>query len=48
VAAIEAALPAGVVVAGSSYRGVGVPDCIHQGELAAARVIETLASRIAV
>jgi hypothetical protein len=29
-------------VAGSSYRGVGVPDCIHQGELAATRVIAAL------
>lgn len=47
VAAIEAALPAGVVVAGSSYRGVGVPDCVHQGEQAAEQVIERLASRIA-
>ena len=47
VAAIEAALPAGVAVAGSSYRGVGVPDCVHQGEQAAEQVIERLASRIA-
>jgi oxygen-dependent protoporphyrinogen oxidase len=47
VAAIEAALPAGVVVAGSSYRGVGVPDCVHQGEQAAEQVIEKLTSRIA-
>ena len=47
VAAIETALPAAVVVAGSSYRGVGVPDCIHQGEQAAEQVIERLASRIA-
>jgi oxygen-dependent protoporphyrinogen oxidase len=42
VAAIEAALPADMAVAGSSYRGVGVPDCIHQGELAATRVIAAL------
>ena len=47
VAAIEAALPAGVVVAASAYRGVGVPDCVHQGEQAAEQVIERLASRIA-
>jgi oxygen-dependent protoporphyrinogen oxidase len=45
VAAIEAALPSGIVVAGSSYRGVGVPDCIHQGELAAAKIVETLKSK---
>lgn len=42
VAAIEAALPADMIVAGSAYRGVGVPDCIHQGELAAMRIIETV------
>ena len=35
VAALEAALPPGVVVAGSPYRGVGIPDCISQGRLAA-------------
>jgi oxygen-dependent protoporphyrinogen oxidase len=45
VAAIEAALPSGIVVAGSSYRGVGVPDCVHQGELAAAKIVETLKSK---
>jgi protoporphyrinogen/coproporphyrinogen III oxidase len=42
VAAIEAALPPGMAVAGSAYRGVGVPDCIHSGELAAQKVIEQL------
>ena len=45
VAAIEATLPPGTVVAGSSYRGVGVPDCIHQGELAATKIVETLRSK---
>ena len=35
VAAIEAVLPAGVVVAGASYRGIGVPACIADGERAA-------------
>ncbi len=29
--AIEAMLPAGVFVAGASYRGIGVPACIRQG-----------------
>src|SRR5699024_12047014 len=24
----------GVFIAGSSYNGVGIPDCIHQGEIA--------------
>lgn len=35
VARIEALLPTGVLLAGSSYRGIGVPDCIHQGQQAA-------------
>lgn len=42
VAAIEESLPPGIIVTGSAYRGVGVPDCIHQGELAAARIVEAL------
>ena len=32
VAAIEAALPPGLIVTGSPYRGIGVPDCVHQAE----------------
>jgi len=43
VEAIERALPAGVYVAGSSYHGVGVPDCVWQGQEAARRVIAALA-----
>jgi oxygen-dependent protoporphyrinogen oxidase len=39
VAAIESSLPLGLYVAGSSYRGVGVPDCIKQGQAAAGQVI---------
>jgi len=39
---IEALLPAGLWVAGSSYRGIGVPDCIRQGRQAADQVIEHL------
>jgi oxygen-dependent protoporphyrinogen oxidase len=40
VASIEAAMTAwpAVVLAGSSYRGVGLPDCVAQGQAAAARV----------
>ncbi|MFN2106742.1 MAG: protoporphyrinogen oxidase [Candidatus Promineifilaceae bacterium] len=34
VAAIEEALPPGVFVSGSPYRGIGVPDCVHQGQQA--------------
>jgi len=35
VAAIEAALPAGVVVAGAAYRGIGIASCVRQGRAAA-------------
>jgi oxygen-dependent protoporphyrinogen oxidase len=44
VAAIDAAMgqwPA-VTLAGASYRGVGLPDCIAQGQAAATRVAERL------
>ncbi|MGV3618405.1 MAG: protoporphyrinogen oxidase [Fimbriimonas sp.] len=42
IAAIEAALPKTVSLAGTSYRGVGVPDCLRQGREAAARIAESL------
>lgn len=45
VAAIEAVLPPGLLVTGSSYRGVGVPDCIKQGQAAAQQAVEFLAQR---
>lgn len=32
VAAIEATLPTGVYVTGSPYRGIGIPDCVHQAQ----------------
>lgn len=32
----------GLQLAGNAYRGVGIPDCIHSGELAAERVVEGL------
>jgi len=35
VAAIEAALPDGVVVAGAAYRGIGIASCVRQGRDAA-------------
>ena len=46
VAAIEAAMTAwpAVTLAGASDRGVGLPDCIAQGQAAAARVNAWLAS----
>lgn len=42
VAAIEAALPANISVAGTSYRGVGVPDCLRQGREAARKILERI------
>jgi oxygen-dependent protoporphyrinogen oxidase len=42
VEAIEAGLPAGLHVTGSPYRGIGLPDCIHQGQQTAARIAEQL------
>ena len=32
VEAIESALPPGLFVSGSPYRGIGIPDCVHQAE----------------
>lgn len=32
----------GLELAGNAYRGVGIPDCIHQGERAIERLIEQL------
>jgi oxygen-dependent protoporphyrinogen oxidase len=32
VQAIESGLPEGIFVTGSAYRGVGIPDCIKQGQ----------------
>lgn len=29
---IEAALPTGIYVTGSPYRGIGIPDCVHQAQ----------------
>ncbi|MCA0453154.1 MAG: protoporphyrinogen oxidase [Chloroflexi bacterium] len=45
IAAIEAALPHGLYVTGSSYRGIGVPDCITQGQNTASQVIADLLER---
>lgn len=42
VAAIEAALPAGLYVTGAAFRGVGMPDCVYQAELTATRLVEQL------
>ncbi|MDQ3757606.1 MAG: protoporphyrinogen oxidase, partial [Actinomycetota bacterium] len=37
---VERALPPGVVVAGAAYRGLGLPACIRQAQVAAARLLE--------
>jgi oxygen-dependent protoporphyrinogen oxidase len=39
---IEATLPDGIALAGSSYRGIAVPDCIRQGRAAARSAISAL------
>jgi oxygen-dependent protoporphyrinogen oxidase len=44
VAAIESGLPAGVYVTGSSYRGVGLPDCARSAKEVAERVGAQLAA----
>jgi oxygen-dependent protoporphyrinogen oxidase len=35
---IEKLLPKGLALAGSSYRGIAVPDCIHQGREVARKI----------
>lgn len=42
IAAIEQRCPPSIVLAGASYRGLGLPDCIAQGEAAAAAVLQTV------
>ncbi|WP_261665022.1 protoporphyrinogen oxidase [Deinococcus sp. Marseille-Q6407] len=44
-AAIRAALPQNVQVAGASFTGVGLPDCVHAGRSAARAVVEAAAGR---
>ena len=43
IAAIEQALPPGIHVTGSAYRGVGIPDCVKQSQDTVQRVAATLA-----
>ena len=42
VATIEAALPAGIVVTGSPYHGVGIPDIARSAAATAERVLEPI------
>lgn len=36
----------GLALAGNSYRGIGIPDCIHSGELAVERVFKSANSKV--
>ena len=44
---IEAALEKhpGLALAGNGYRGIGIPDCIHSGELAVEKILSLRAER---
>jgi oxygen-dependent protoporphyrinogen oxidase len=46
---IEAVLEkySSLALAGNGYRGIGIPDCIHSGELAVERIIKTEAQKCA-
>ena len=46
-AQIDAALEKhpGLALAGNGYRGIGIPDCIHSGELAVKKILEHLSLR---
>jgi protoporphyrinogen/coproporphyrinogen III oxidase len=39
---IDNGLPENIFLTGSAYRGVGVPDCVHQGQLTAQTIAEEL------
>lgn len=43
---IEAALPAGIYLTGSSYRGVGMPDCVHQSKQVVERITSEFTERV--
>jgi len=45
---IDAALETlpGIALAGNGYRGIGIPDCIHSGELAVERVLKFASSNV--
>jgi protoporphyrinogen/coproporphyrinogen III oxidase len=44
---IDAALQpySGLVLAGNGYRGIGIPDCIHSGQLAAQKIVDHAMTR---
>lgn len=41
VASVERSLPSGIVLAGASYHGIGIPACIRSGQQAAATVLQS-------
>ncbi len=41
---LEAALPEGLYVTGSPYRGVGIPDCVNQAQQTVQRVLAKIAN----
>ncbi len=44
---LEQALPKGIYVTGSPYRGVGIPDCVHQSQLTVQRlIVETVSQTV--
>ena len=38
--AIHESLPAGIQIAGSPYDGVGIPDCVRQGQEVVHKIVE--------
>ena len=44
---IDAALEnySGLALAGNGYRGIGIPDCIHSGELAVEKILNSMSMR---
>lgn len=44
--AIEAALPEGLFVTGSAYRGIGIPDCVHQAQQTAGKITNYLSETV--
>jgi oxygen-dependent protoporphyrinogen oxidase len=46
VQAIEEALPPGLYLTGSPYRGIGVPDCVHQGQQTAQRIASEMVAKL--
>jgi protoporphyrinogen/coproporphyrinogen III oxidase len=45
VEAIESSLPDGLFVTGSPYRGIGIPDCVHQAQQTAEKTATALMAR---